>query len=51
MNVKFYKMKKQKLLKDYEKTLQTLNSISPETVKIKREGDLLTLLLWKGGAY
>ena len=51
MNVKFYKMKKQKLLKDYEKTLQTLNSIFPETVKIKREGDLLTLLLWKGGAY
>ena len=49
MNVKFYKMKKQKLLKDYEKTLQTLNSIFPETVNIKREGDLLTLLLWKGG--
>ena len=53
MNVKFYKMKEQKLLKDYEKTLQTLNSIFPETVNIKREGDLafVTLLLWKGGAY
>ena len=49
MNVKYYKMKKQKLLKDYEKTLQTLNRIFPETVNIKREGDLLTLLLWKGG--
>ena len=49
MNVKYYKMKKQKRLKDYEKTLQTLNSIFPETVNIKREGDLLTLLLWKGG--
>ena len=51
MKLKFYKMKKQKLLKDYEKTLQTLNSIFPETVNIKREGDLLTLLLWKGEAY